>query len=822
MRRSMVLFLAGLFLICMCVLMLQIIETRLLSVMAWYHLAFLAISMAMFGLTAGSLLVYFKADFFPPERLLEHLAWIAAAFAIVVVASTLSIVSSVLVSDTTSGMVMLGWLKLILMIVPPYILAGMAISLALTRSPWPVGIVYGVDLLGAAAGCLIALALMTWLDGVSALFAVGVIGAGASICFRAAWRQSRGHQLPELYVTTWFIARHPALLALMLAALTGYNASIQPNGITPVLVKDRLERGVPSAQRWNSYSRVRAEREFTATPMMWGPSVDMPTDPVSQRIMDIDGDAGTMMYRFNGDFATLEFLKYDVTNLGYAIRHEGRAAVIGVGGGRDMLSAHLFGFADVTGVELNPVFVDWLTGPFRDYNHLADVPGTHLYVDEARSWFAGTTQRFDLIEMSLIDTWAATGAGAFSHAENGLYTIQGWQHFLNALTPNGVLTVSRWYNRHDIGETGRLLSLAASSLRARGVTDPESRIFLAGTSNLATIIVSDNPLSAADLAELHRVTNVLGFTELASPDREVAAPVLRRILRARGQEELETLTHEYRIDFTAPTDDRPFFFNQLLLTDLASLRGARKAPDGVIRGNFTAIKTIGLIILLSGILVLFTMIVPSLPAVRKAKASLALTGSLYFALIGLGFMFIEIGIIQRVSLFLGHPVYGLAIGLFSIILSTGIGSLISERWKLDGPGKLAGWAVLLALFVVLLTFWFPALVSTFEGHGLAVRIAMSLAAIVPSGLLMGFGFPTGMRLVNAIDSRPTPWFWAVNGAAGVLAAGLAVGVSIAFSINASLWIGAVCYLLLAPVGVVLRRVGISPPTLAAPLKPAAA
>jgi hypothetical protein len=298
--------------------------------------------------------------------------------------------------------------------------------------------------------------------------------------------------------------------------------------------------------------------------------------------------------------------------------------------------------------------------------------------------------------------------------------------------------------------------------------------------------------------------------------------VLRRILRASSLEELETLTHEYSIDFTAPTDDRPFFFNQLLLTDLASLRGAQNAPDGVIRGNFTAIKTIGLIILLSGILVLFTMIVPSLPAVRKAKASLALTGTLYFALIGLGFMFVEIGIIQRVSLFLGHPVYGLAIGLFSIILSTGIGSLISERWKLDGPAKLAGWAVLLAVFIVLLTFWFPALVSTFEGHGLPLRIAMSLAAIVPSGLLMGFGFPTGMRLVNAIDTRPTPWFWAVNGAAGVLAAGLAIGVSIAFSINASLWIGAACYLLLAPVGVVLRRAGISQPSANAPLTPAAA
>jgi hypothetical protein len=311
----------------------------------------------------------------------------------------------------------------------------------------------------------------------------------------------------------------------------------------------------------------------------------------------------------------------------------------------------------------------------------------------------------------------------------------------------------------------------------------------------------------------------MGFVELVSPDRDVAAPVLQRILRASGDEELRSLSHEFHIDFMAPTDDRPFFFNQLLLTDLNSIKTAAASPDGVISGNLAASKTIGLIVLLSAALVLVTMILPSLPALRQANVSLAAMGTIYFALIGLGFMFIEIGIIQRVSLFLGHPVYGLAIGLFSIILSTGIGSLISERVKLDNPGKLIGWVVLLAAFVVMLTAWFPVLVSTFEGHALATRVLVALAAIVPSGVLMGFGFPTGIRLVNAIDSRPTPWFWAVNGAAGVLAAGVAVGVSIAFSINATLWIGAACYLLISPVSLILHR---SVRSTAAPLTPAQA
>ena len=805
-RRTKLLFLTGLFLVCMCSLMLQIMETRLLSVIAWYYLAFFAISIAMFGMTAGSLFVYFKASLFPPSRLFEHLSWIGSAFAIAVIISTLSMISTVVLAGLTSAMMALLWLKLILIILPPYVFAGMAISLALTQSPWPVGIVYGVDLIGAATGCLLVLGMLTWMDGVSALLAVGAIGAAAAACFRAAWRGYRDAAMRELPMSRWFVLRYPAVLAVLLAMVAWFNNSLQPHGVAPMLVKGQLETARPAAQQWNSFSRIRAEPETTGEPAMWGPSPNMPPMAVPQHMMNIDGSAGTAMYRFNGDIASFDFLKFDVTNLAYRIRNHGRSVVIGVGGGRDMLSAHLFGFKDVTGVELNPIFVDWLTHRFRSYNNLTDLPGTRFFVDEARSWFARTTERFDLIEMSLIDTWAATGAGAFSLSENGLYTIEGWQYFLDALTPTGLFTVSRWYDPHNITETGRLLSLASAALRKRGVSHPDAQIYLAGTPVLATIIVGRAPFSTDDLIRLHKATNELGFIELVSPDREIASPVLRLVLEAVSAAEFAALTRQYHIDLTAPTDDRPFFFNQLVLTDVASVRGAQEAQDGVIRGNLEATKTIGIIVVVSAVLVLAIMIVPSLPAVRRAPTSLAWLGTLYFALIGLGFMFIEIGIIQRVSLFLGHPVYGLAIGLFSIILSTGIGSLISERLQLDAPQKLAAWAVSLCLFVVLLSFWFPTLAGAFESQDLVVRVFVALSAIVPSGLLMGFGFPTGMRLVNAIDSRPTPWFWAINGASGVLAASVAVGTSIAFSINTSLWIGAACYLLVAPVSLMLHRV----------------
>jgi hypothetical protein len=809
-------FLAGLFLICMCGLMLQIIETRILSVIAWYHLAFFSISMAMFGMTAGSLFIYFKEQWFGAERLFENMVWICSAFAIAVEVSTLLLISTVLMTEVSRPqflMMVLFWLKLILILAAPYFFAGMAISLALTRSPWPVPLVYGVDLIGAATGCLVVLTVLTFVDSVSALFFVGAVGALSAIFFASARRASAVLGDPLLTVARLRIFARPSVLAAAFALFAFGNAVIQPYGLKLSIVKNVLESAAPGAVgtrvseflRWNSFSRVDVRPSEIGTPSMWGPSSETPPSVIEQRAMAIDGSAGTVIYRFDGDFGKLEFLKYDVTNLAYNIRHAGRAAVIGVGGGRDLLSAHLFGFRDITGVELNPIFIDLLSRVFRSYNHLADLQGMRLFVDEARSWFARSTDLFDSIQMSLIDTWAATGAGAFSLSENGLYTLQGWRTFFDHLTPSGTFTVSRWYSPNYESETGRMLSLAMATLMGEHISSPRDHIFLAAVKNLATLIVAKAPFTPEELATLTATANRLHFTILVSPQSQPKSPILSEIMGVTTPQRLKEAVAKYPLDLSAPTDDRPFFFNQLRITDPGSVWLARRLGYGVLHGNLAATITLAVVVALSMILVLITTIVPSLPSIRRVKPSIALLGTLYFVLIGLGFMFIEIGLIQRISIYLGHPVYGMAIGLFGIIVSTGLGSLCSYRLSLLTGLRLQFWASALGLYLIFLPYWLPVLIDQFAAGGLLVRAAVSLTAIVPSGVLMGFGFPTGMEIVNAIDSRPTPWFWAVNGAAGVLAAGIAVLVSIHATISTTLWCGAACYLLLAPIAINLAR-----------------
>ncbi len=813
-------FYIGLFLAAAALLGLQILQTRILSVTSWYFLAFFAISMSMFGMTAGSLAVYFAPKWVAARPLAQRLAELSVYFALAIVVSWLFLINSMIVTDYAAPLpTALVWVKLVIVLAFPYVIGGALVAIALTRSPYPIGRVYAVDLAGAAAGCIVVLAVMSVMDGVSAVLAVAAMTALAGVFFRTGLEPGAHRALPGA-------ARSAGIIAFAIAAAAIANATLYPHGARLYMVKnDIMMSNDFETAEWNSFSRIDVFQPRSGPPFLWGPSSAMPTEEYADSVargMRIDGEAGTVMYRFSGDREEVAFLAYDITNLAYAIRNRGDAAVIGVGGGRDVLSAYYFGFEDIVGIDINEIFIRNLTERYPDFNSLAALPGVTLVVDEARSWFARTDRTFDLVQMSLIDTWAATGVGAFSLTENGLYTIEGWQRFIGTLKPDGVFTVSRWLAPDNPGETGRIVSLAKATLFSLGVEDANAHVYLAATGRLSTIIVSRAPLSEADLATLNAESERLNYTVLMAPDTPATDPVIAKIQGAASTAELESLADDSILNFSPPSDDNPFFFNQLKLSALPDLFRGGHTMRGVISGNVIATVILFIIIAVSVMAVLVTVVLPTLPAVRRVKGPLAAFGTGYFLLIGLGFMFVEIALMQRLSIFLGHPVYGLAIALAGIILATGLGSALSERIPLDTGPKLAAWALLTAGFLASAPFWLPPLVATFDGSGILVRSLVSLVAILPAGLLLGFGFPTGMRLVSAVDDGPTPWFWAVNGAAGVLASGMAVAVGTFVSINASFTIAAVCYALILPMAFGLAHLGrgARPATAEAPAAPA--
>lgn len=798
-------FYGGVFLITASTLMLQVVQTRILSVVAWYYMAFLVISVAMFGITAGTVWVYLRRQRFSERTLSHDLAYFASALALsIVICGAIQMTLTPGVTETITSLVV--WIELAACQAVPFFFSGVVVSLALTRSPFPIGRVYGVDLAGAALGCLLVLGLLNLVDGptaliwIAALVALGALSfAGSGIGTAPVVALPGARQLLHL----------KSILAILVLAAVANGAF--PNGLRPLVVKGKVEAAydAPIYSKWNTFSRIAVFEKGMTLPQMWGPSPLFKPLPwmLEQRQMNIDGDAATVSYGLHGDVARAGFLKDDVTNIGHFLPGHERAAVVGVGGGRDMLSARVFGVPDITGVELNPILAGLLTSApgFADYSGIAQLSGMHVKVDEARSWFARTTDHFDIIQMSLIDTWAATGAGAFTLSENGLYTVEAWRIFLARLNPRGVFTVSRWYAPDNINETGRMISLAAATLFDLGARDPSQHMFVASSDHIATLVLSRSPFLPEDVALLKRVASEKQYHVLLSPGSAPASPVLGHILASRSLADLRDYTAGLELDLTPPYDERPFFFNALPLfnpwrvVDLAR----HNQSLGATSGNISATVTLILLFLLSLLVVIRTVVYPLHPAIGDVGKRLAVGGTAYFFLIGAGFMAAEIGLLQRLSVFLGHPIYSLSIVLFSLILSTGVGSLLSDRIALTTRARFVAWALATAAYLFSLPYWLPDLLHDFEGATLLLRALICIAAIAPGGLLMGYGFPTGMRFISAVDRTPTPWFWGINGAAGVLASSFAVAVSLAFGISVTMFASAVCYALLIPAGLVI-------------------
>jgi len=787
-------------------LMLQLIQTRILSVVAWYHLAFFVISTAMFGLTAGAVWVYLRGDRFSRKTLSFDLAHYSSAFALST-AGALAFQMTLVPGTQPSVTTILIWTELAACLSVPLFFSGVVVSLALTRSPYPVGRVYGVDLAGAAVGCLGVLLLLNTTNGPSAVLWTAVLAGAGSILFSMSGPQTEPATPPRF---ARFLRRRRVWMVVLVAVAAINSLDTSHRGLYPVFAKSTLQLvNPPWHETWNSFSRVIASKPLYGTPQMWGPSpAFVATDwRLRQSRLNIDGDAGTSAYGIEGDVSRAAFLEYDVTSLAYHMPQRRRAAIIGVGGGRDVLTARYFGVPEIVGVEINPTFIDLLQRDpqFSRFVGIDRMDGVSLHVDEARSWFARSDETFDLIQMSLIDTWAATGAGAFTLSENGLYTVEAWQIFLRRLAPGGVFTVSRWYSPQHVSETGRMVSLAVAALLDSGVDRPADHIYLAATGMVATLIVSRSGFSAEALQRLRSASDRLQFERLLAPDEEPASTLLASIVGARSRGELERIARGLPLDISPPTDERPFFFNQLPFYNVFKLAAvaASVRTYGVTAGNMFATATLTMLFFISLALVVGTIIVPLRPAIQDVGPRLAGGGTAYFMLIGLGFMLVEIALLQRFSIFLGHPIYSLSIVLFSLIVSAGAGSLLSDFLAIEHPRRFALWVFATGGYVASLAFWVPPLLLSLDAEPLVVRALASIAVILPAGLLMGFAFPAGMRIIASYNPKPTPWFWGVNGASGVLASIFAVALSIAFGIGATTALGAICYLLLIPAALVI-------------------
>lgn len=790
---------AGLFAATFATLLLEILDSRLLSVLTWYHLSFLAVSLAMLGMAAGAVRVFLGGAAYDGTHALSRLPSITLAFAVSIAVShilNLCIPIPSLTRFTVMEIVAISAATIVLAV--PFYFSGMVVTIALTRTGGSIGRLYAWDLAGAAAACAVVGPLLnsSRFNLTSAVFLAAAAAAIAAYCF-ARVANTRG--------------RAAAVLGVALIAAAVVNGS-RPTGIEVPFPKNRefwLATDTFEAARWNSHSYVILQRSATEGMFFWGPGRRAPALNGTLAWLAIDGEAGTPITQWSGDRAALDWVQHDITSLPYHLRR-GSAAVIGVGGGRDILSAIWGGNEAITGIEVNRDVLRFLNEDHRDFARIATHPGVRLVHDDGRAYLTRTPDRFDIIQMSLIDTWAATGAGAFTLSENGLYTVDAWKVFLSRLRPRGVFSVSRWFSPQNVSETNRLLALAVASLHELGVRQPIGHLVLLSRGRTATLLTSLDPFTAEDQAIVERIAADEAFAIQVAPWVGGATERLDRIARSTSSAELRLATEDPDFDYTPPTDERPFFFNMLKPGSFSRIYSLPRG--GALWGNTKATATLVLLFVIASVLVMAIIVWPLLAAGRPAMSVGSFSAALaYFAAIGLAFMLVQIALLQRFSVFLGHPAYTFSTTLFAMILFAGVGSYLSDRVgsRLPRPNVVLPLAA--AALILLAAFAIGPVTRAGIAATLATRVLVVVAFLAPLATIMGFFFPAGMRAVGRLSQDATAWMWGVNGACGVLGSIMAVAISMWIGIQANLFAAAVMYAFLAIPLLVLGRAAVRIP-----------
>ncbi len=774
--------LAGLALTSFATLLLELSLTRLFSVVLFYHFAFLAISIALLGLGAGGVFAYLLKNRLASFRTRQLAAWLCIVNAVVVVV-VLEIVLYSRVSLEVSWRNFGRLTELYLAAAIPFFLTGLLFSVVFAREPQRIPRLYGADLCGGAMACLAVVPVLNWLGGPNAILVSGIALAMAAMI----WAEAQAAR------------RNAGLVALALVALTGANYSGRLIDVVYAKGMFRDPAWVEFA-RWNALSRVEVDRQGQAKAIV------------------IDADAST--YIMNADLAHWQGTVWEHNlmaappALANVLRPHGEFAIIGPGGGVDVLRAIANGSPSVTGIEINPIIATTIMrGRYADYSqHLYERPDVHIHVTDGRSFLRSSPQRFDVVQMTLVDTWASTAAGAFALSENNLYTVEAFREYFEHLKPDGMVAITRWEFRHP-REALRVVAVAMDALHRLGVANPARNFIVASQGSLdedgipVVVLAKKTAFTAAEEAAV--VAHFDRYSEL-EPLYLPSQPGRNPFSELIASNDPYAFARGYAYNVAPVTDNAPFFFFTLKARQILGEKGVREGIDWKVN---LGVLVLLLVLVISLVAVLAFLVLPL--ALKGGKARQSALPLLYFVAVGLGYILVEIAFIQRFVLFLGHPTYALTVVIFLLMLSSGAGSLFSRFWL---PQAEKGW-VPLALVVATLAadvVFLPGRLAGLVGLAFGYRLLVSGVLLIPLGFVMGMPFPTGLR---ALASAPAPefpagqgaadnaveWAWAMNAAASVLGSVLAMVIAIQFGLTVTLACGAGAYLLALGLMPVLPR-----------------
>jgi len=772
--------LVGVFALSLASLLLELSLTRLFSVVLFYHFAFLAISIALLGLGSGGLMAFLVSG---RRRAGSHasgngnltapqvgmVAHACLGSAVTTVLALLIILHARITLDVTLG----NFLRLSVIYfvaAVPFFCNGMALSTVLAVCADDVHRVYFIDLAGAAAACLALVPIMNHLGGPSAVLLVAALAVIAAGGFFASIPATPAVRL-----------RRYAILGGMAVLLVGLALADAHGRFLDLVYAKGQKREHIEFKKWNSFSRVEVRGG-------------------AYKDILIDADADTAIVgaspeeaRSNPDLFA-NYMRYSAA-LPYILRPAGKDLIIGPGGGSDVMRALLSGSKDVTAVEINPIIVrDIMQNRYRDWSKgLYLRPEVHAVVSEGRSFVRRSSDHYDVIQATMVDTWASTAAGALSLSENNLYTVEAFREYLRHLTADGTISMTRWEFREP-REALRIVAVGMDALRQElGVSDASAYVAVISDGPLdefgktVTTLIRRRPFTLPEIQTLQAyVKQHPPLTVQYLPGMAGQNDAYARLLASHDPAAF-TATYPYNV--LPSTDNQPFFFYTV---KTAAALGVIHAVHGMDWKNNLALFLLLSLLGISLLAVVAFLLIP-VAALRGIPSAHGAT-LLYFVALGLGYILIEVAFIQRFVLFLGHPTYALTVVVFFMLAASSLGSLWSRQLA-GTPGRLRfGLLAIIGLALVYRAFlggWLGGGV----GLSLAVKIGISALLLLPIAGLMGIPFPSGIRGLTMQGHGGVEWAWALNAAASVLGSVVAILLAIHFGLSAVLLAGAVSYLL---------------------------
>lgn len=793
-RRNWPLY-AGVFLISLSTLTLEISLTRVFSVSLWYQFGFMIISTALLGFGASGTYLVVKRGALEGD-LQRKLARNAVLFSLSVL-TTFAIMVRIpldplkpLLPDTANPQAatveLIGFMLLYYaLIIVPFFFAGLTLGTALSAWAREIGSLYFADLVGAGAGALLVVLALYTLPGQSVVVLAAVGGALAAVAFSlrleaSSFRlqASRMSVLLSIYMlglAVIVLPLAPRLFALYIPPSKPLNIAYDEQNFPDI---DLEYTG------WTPFSRIDVMYQPGMKGQAWGLSGAYDGPLPEQKFITIDAAAMTAINQWSGDRDELAWVNALPSSLVYRITGNPDVLLIGPGGGVDALVAYYNG-GQVTAAEINPLIVEIMRGPYREWSGglYSDLPRVDVHVAEGRNFVARSQDLYDVIQFSQVDTWAAAAAGAYSLSENYLYTQDAYRDYLDHLKPDGLLAIGRWYFDPP-GQALRLVTIGAAALAELGVQDPAQHFIMVRAGDTSNMIMKKSPFTAEEIARIREIAEPLFFSVLYAPDMldEAGNPFVDFF----AAPDKEAFYAAYPLDVSPTNDDRPFFFEYYGWTNFGTFRS----------GKLTLTILLVQAALLSAALILWP-----LWRLRSSRGGLGVAGSrrflLYFAALGVGFIFAEIGLLQRFILFLGHPTFALSVVLFALLTFSGIGSFLSNKLVAQGTDPRRGQRVIIPALAALITvyiFLLPPLFQAGLGWPLPLRILFSVLLLAPLGLLMGMPFPLGIRLVTRTNEPLVPWAWGVNGCASVLGSILSVMLAQSFGFAWVMVIAVLVYL----------------------------